>query len=144
MCETTSAAAEAAYTALNEKISQLLGTSKTLHNSTSLGVDNISANISIRNSLKTKIIARNDSRYRRSPPEVFLGKDVLKIYSKFTGENPHRRVISIKLLCNFIEITLQHESSPVKMMPPKTKWSICMQKQIWRWRHDARSVLLIS
>ena len=34
---------------------------------------------------------------RSSPPEVFIGKGVLKIYSKFTGEYPCRSVISIKL-----------------------------------------------
>ena len=32
---------------------------------------------------------------RRSPPEVFLRKDALKICSKFTGEHPCRNVISI-------------------------------------------------
>ena len=40
---------------------------------------------------------------RSSHPEVFLGKGVLKICSKFTGEHPCKSVISIKLLCNFIE-----------------------------------------
>ena len=45
---------------------------------------------------------------KSSPPKVFLRKGVLKIYSKFkfTGEFPCQRVISIKLLSNFIEITL--------------------------------------
>ena len=54
--------------------------------------------------------------YRSSPSEVFLGKGVLKIYSKFTGEHPCRSVISIKLLCNFIEITLRHGCSPVNLL----------------------------
>ena len=36
----------------------------------------------------------------RSHPEVFLGKSVLKICSKFTGEHPCRSVMLIKLLCN--------------------------------------------
>ena len=45
---------------------------------------------------------------RNSPPEMFLEKDVLKICSKFTEEHSCRRMISIKLLCNFIEITLWH------------------------------------
>ena len=53
---------------------------------------------------------------RSSPPEVFLGKDVLKICSKFTGEHPCRSVISIKLLCNFIEIALRHGCSPVNLL----------------------------
>ena len=49
-------------------------------------------------------------------PEMFLRKCVLKIYSKFTGEYPCRSVISIKLLCNFIEITLRHGCSPVNLL----------------------------
>ena len=44
--------------------------------------------------------------YRSSHPEMFLRKSVLKIYIKFIGEHPCRSVISIKLLCNLIEITL--------------------------------------
>ena len=53
---------------------------------------------------------------RSSSPEVFLVKGVLKICSKFTGEHPSRNVISIKLLCNFLEITLQHGYSPVNLL----------------------------
>ena len=41
--------------------------------------------------------------FRSSRPEVFLGKDVLKICSKFTGEHPCRSVISIKLLSSFFQ-----------------------------------------
>ena len=47
-------------------------------------------------------------RSRNSLPEVFCKKGVLKICSTYTGEHPCRGVISIKLLCNFIEITLWH------------------------------------
>ena len=53
---------------------------------------------------------------RNSRPEVFIREDVLKICSKFTGEHPCRSVISIKLLCNFIEITLRHGFSPVNLL----------------------------
>ena len=53
---------------------------------------------------------------RSSPPEVFLDKDVLKICSKFTGEYPCRSVISVKLLCNFIEITFRYGRSPVNLL----------------------------
>ena len=35
-------------------------------------------------------------------------KYVLKICSKFTKQHPCRSAISIKLICNFIEITLRH------------------------------------
>ena len=53
---------------------------------------------------------------RSSPPELFLGKGVLKICSKFTGEHTYPSVISIKLLCNFIEIALRHGCSPVNLL----------------------------
>ena len=53
---------------------------------------------------------------RNSHPEVFLEKSVLKICSKFTGEHPCRSLISIKLHCNFIEITFQHGCSPVNLL----------------------------
>ena len=49
-------------------------------------------------------------------PEVFLEKSVLKICNKFTGEHPCRSVISIKLLCNFVETTLRHGCSPVILL----------------------------
>ena len=42
---------------------------------------------------------------------MFLGKGVLEICSKFTGEYPCQSVISIKLLRNFIKITLRHGCS---------------------------------
>ena len=51
-----------------------------------------------------------------SHPEVFLGKGVLKISSKFTGEHPCRSVISIKLQSSFIEIALRHGCSPVNLL----------------------------
>ena len=37
---------------------------------------------------------------------MFLGKGVLKICSKFTGDHPCQSVFSVKFLCKFIEITL--------------------------------------
>ena len=42
-------------------------------------------------------------------------KGICKIYSKLTREHPSLTVISIKLLCNFIEITLRHGYSPVTL-----------------------------
>ena len=55
-------------------------------------------------------------QYRSSHLEVFLIKGVLKICSKFTGEHTCRSVISVKLLCNFIEIALRHECSAVNWL----------------------------
>ena len=54
--------------------------------------------------------------FRSSCPEVFLIKGVLKTCSKFAGDHPSRSVISIKLLCNFIEITFWHGCSPVNLL----------------------------
>ena len=51
-----------------------------------------------------------------SLPDVFLGKGVLKIYSKFTEEHPCQSVILIKLLCNVFEIALRHGCSPVNLL----------------------------
>ena len=53
---------------------------------------------------------------RNSFPEVFLGKGVLKICSKFTGEHPCRNVFSIKLQSNFFKITLRDGCSPVNLL----------------------------
>ena len=66
---------------------------------------------------------------RSSHPKVFLGKGGLKICSKFTEEHPCQSVISIKLLCHFIEITLPHGCSPLNLLhifripfPRNTSW----------------------
>ena len=63
---------------------------------------------------------RNQRRCQNLPrnihPQVFLGKGVLKICSKFTREHGCGNVISIKLLYNFIEIKLLHECSPVNLL----------------------------
>ena len=54
--------------------------------------------------------------FKSIPLEVFLRKGVLKICSKFKGERPRQSVLSIKLLCNFIEIALRHGCSPVNLL----------------------------
>ena len=54
--------------------------------------------------------------FRSSPPQVFLGKGVLKICIKLTGGHSCRSVIPTKLLCNFSEIALQHGCSPVNLL----------------------------
>ena len=55
-------------------------------------------------------------KIRSSHPKVFLGKGILKICSKFTGEHTYRVAISIKLQSNFIEITLRRGRSPVNLL----------------------------
>ena len=54
---------------------------------------------------------------RSTHPKAYLGKGVLKkICSEFTGERPCESVISIKLFCNFIEITLRQLVSPFNLL----------------------------
>ena len=53
---------------------------------------------------------------RSSHPEVLSRKGVLKICSKFTGEQPWWSGISIKLQSSFIEIALRHGCSPVNLL----------------------------
>ena len=45
--------------------------------------------------------------FRSSCAVVFVGKDILKLYRKFTEERQCRSVISIKFFCIFIEIKLR-------------------------------------
>ena len=47
---------------------------------------------------------------------VFLGKCILKISLKFTGDYPCRSLILIKLLCNYIGTVLCHGCSPVTVL----------------------------
>ena len=49
--------------------------------------------------------------YKKQPPEVFFRKGALKIRSKFIGKQSCKSVISIKLLCNTIEIALRRRCS---------------------------------
>ena len=74
-----------------------------------------------------KIVVRESTKTHRFFPceiflftkaslEVFLIKSVLKICCKFKGKHLCGSVISTKLLCNFIEIILQHKSSPANLL----------------------------
>ena len=66
--------------------------------------------------LKSRDFLCNLRQKQLSRAWVLLRKGVLKRCSKFTGENPCRSAISMKLLCNFIEITLRHGCSPVNLL----------------------------
>ena len=61
-------------------------------------------------------VSTESSTSRISRPEIFLRKGVLKICNKSAEEHRCRSVISIKLLCNFIETALQHGCSPVDLL----------------------------
>ena len=53
---------------------------------------------------------------KQPPIGVLRGKGVLKICSKFTGEQPCRCAISKKLQSNFFEIALRYGYSPVNLL----------------------------
>ena len=53
---------------------------------------------------------------QKQPSRDVLRKRCSENMSKFTGEHPSRSVISIKLLCNFIEITLRHGCSLANLL----------------------------
>ena len=78
--------------------------------------------------------------YRSNCPEAFLRKIVLKICSKFTEDHPCRSVISIKLICNFIVITLRHCCSPVNFLnifrTPFPKNAFGWLTLVAKWRHN--------
>ena len=65
---------------------------------------------------RNDIFFRKQGVFRSSHPEVFLGKGVLKIRSKFTAEHTCRSVISVKLLSNFIEIFFRYGCFPVNVL----------------------------
>ena len=58
----------------------------------------------------------NHEKYRSSHPEVFLGKGILKIYTKFTGGHPCCSAILIQLQINFIEIALRNVCPLVNLL----------------------------
>ena len=65
---------------------------------------------------RNHVLVNRLTMFSSNPTEVFLGKGALKIYSKFTGEQPCQSVIAIKLQSNFIEITFPHGYSPVNLL----------------------------
>ena len=65
----------------------------------------------------------------------FFKKGVLKICSKFTREHLCRSVISMKLLCNFIEITLWWGCSLVNLLHIFRK-PLCTRHLVKHWPAD--------
>ena len=54
--------------------------------------------------------------FQKLTPRGFLRKTCSENTQQITGEHPWRSVISIKLLCIFIEITRQHGCSRVNLL----------------------------
>ena len=88
---------------------------------------------------------------RSSSTEVFLGKGVLKICSKFIGEKTMRSMISINMQGNVIETTLQHGCASVNLLyiystPLNKKLSrglflcVCTSSFFWRYFQSSNSI----
>ena len=67
---------------------------------------------------------------------MLLRKGVLKICCKFAGEHPCQSAISMKLICNFIKITLRHGCSSVNLLLifrplflKSTSWWLLLEKK---------------
>ena len=54
--------------------------------------------------------------YQRQPPKGVTKKRCSENIQQIYRRTPCRSAISVKLLCNFIEITLPHECSPVNLL----------------------------
>ena len=84
--------------------------------------------------------------FKSSPPEVFLGKDVLRICSKFTGKYPCRSVILVKSLYKFIKTILRHGWSPLNLLHIFIAWTAPLQgcfclllsDSLHRWKWSTR------
>ena len=81
---------------------------------------------------------------RSSRLEMFLRKGVLEICSKFTGEQPCRSVISKKLRCNFVEVTLRHVHSLVNLLHISRTLSITTPLEDCVWKSFQWIVKLLS
>ena len=77
---------------------------------------------------------------------MFLGKGVMEICSKFTGEHTCRNFISIKLQSNFFEVTLRHGWSPVNLLhifrtrfSEREKWFLTGITCIFHWSLETQN-----
>ena len=92
MCTTTSSTAEIIYSVMDAKLSDLLSCINPWAMCTSVGVDNTSVNIGIRNSLKSRIHQRNSAIYFNGCPRHVLhnaaqkGGNTFATYCKFDAE----------------------------------------------------------
>ena len=69
-----------------------------------------------RGSVRRESVRRGNVSRGTVRTPLLLGKGVLEVCSKFTGEHPCRSALSIKLQSNFIKIALRHGCSPVNLL----------------------------
>ena len=84
MCTSTTATAEGIYRASDSKLVQFLGCANPWSMCTSIGVDNTSVNIAIRDSLMTRILQRNPAIYFNGCPCHIIHNAAQKAGDAFT------------------------------------------------------------
>ena len=85
MCTSVSSTSEALYTVIDGRLSELLESANPWEMCTSVGVDNTSVNVGIRNSLKTRIFKRNNSIFFNGCPCHIIHNAAQKAGSAFAG-----------------------------------------------------------
>ena len=83
MCTSSSSTAEGIFTVINEKLTKLLDCTQPWDLCTSVGVDNTSVNISIRNSLKTRVLSCNPAIYFSGCPCHIIHNLAQKVAESF-------------------------------------------------------------
>ena len=85
MCPTSSSTAVAIYSVMDGRLSELLHCTNPWTKCTSVGVDNTSVNIEIRNSLRTRILQRNRAIYFNGCPCHVLHNAAQKAFCNCCG-----------------------------------------------------------
>ena len=84
MCASASSTAEALFTALDDKLAELLESDTPWANCISVGVDNTSVNIGRRNSIKTRVLQRNPNVFFNGCPCHIIHNTAHKAGEAFT------------------------------------------------------------
>ena len=77
----------------------------------------------------------------------FSWKNVSEICSKVLGQHPRRIMISINLLCSFIEITFRHGCSPINLLKTPLEgcfWKLLTKHFSGNWERLLFSVVLLE
>lgn len=85
MCTATASTAEAIYGVVDEKLAELLEIENPWKYCTSVGVDNTSVNIGIRNSLKSRVLQRNSAIFFNGCPCHIIHNAAQKAAGAFTS-----------------------------------------------------------
>ena len=98
MCATSGSTAAAIFETIHDRLTQLLGISNPWDLCTSVGVDNTSVNIGVRNSIKTRVLQHNSAIYSSGCPCHILhnaGQKAAEAFNKESGFDVEEFLIDI-------------------------------------------------